>query len=75
MILVGGCYGTWWLSGALFFVSLLALFFAPFFLVPLHLRCQSPRKHSVTLAFVTGLGSWLLSFWCVDSIPVFANGP
>ncbi len=67
MFLVGGTIGVEWLLeplGMLSLVWFLVIFFAPFVLVPLHLRYQSPREHSVTLAFVTGVGSWLL-FWCV----------
>lgn len=33
----------------------------PFFAVPLHYRWQQPAEASVVLAFVTGLGAWLLA--------------
>lgn len=33
----------------------------PFWVVPLHLRLQSPRDASAALAFMTGIPSWLIS--------------
>jgi hypothetical protein len=33
----------------------------PFWVVPLHLRLQSPRDSSAALAFVTGIPTWLFS--------------
>jgi hypothetical protein len=33
----------------------------PFWVVPMHLRMQSPRDSSAALAFVTGIPTWLFS--------------
>ena len=34
----------------------------PYWLIPLHLRWQSPRESSVALAFITGLFCWFATF-------------
>ena len=53
---------------------MLGVFLSPFFLVPLHFRWQSPRESSVILAFVTGLGSWVLALALSLQIGIYTYG-
>lgn len=47
----------------------------PFLLVPLHLRWQRPAESSVTLAFVTGMASWLMATVLWFIINLYTYGP
>ncbi len=62
-----------WVLGLVWMIVVLV--FAPFFLVPLHFRWQSPPESSVVLAFVTGLLAWLTSAACVLLISIYTHGP
>lgn len=57
------------------FCLIVVLLGAPFFVVPLHLRWQRPAESSVTLAFFTGLASWLVATVLWFIIHLYTYGP